>query len=210
MRDMAATLFNLWNPYRADDGTLSFEVTQADTFRIHQGTRAFLDSALHQLEVLPTSSYDWEILPARCLYYSSYPDDDGWRDRWARTWRIRVRFQVPLPPRINRLRRVPFSLCASDDSWDVDLDDQESYLHAGLVLADFTRPPAEVRGHARALLEAAAGKAQRLEPAVRELQGSTQLQLAVTGITLPADVGVLDALVAELRASGGEVSWNVP
>jgi hypothetical protein len=206
---MAATLFNLWNPYRADDGTLTFEISQADTFRIHRGTQAFLDAALQALGVAVDGACTWEIVPGRALYYSSYPTDDGWRDRWARAWRVRVVPEAPLPPRANRLLTEPVELSESDTTWDVDDDDQDRYLHTAFVIADFAKPRDEVERLAAAGLAQAGPAAALLEPAIRALGKRVhQLQILVRGIDLPGDVATLDTLVAHLRAAGGVVNWN--
>lgn len=207
---MPATLFNLWNPYRASDGTLTFEVTQADTFRVHRGTRPFLDAALQALGVSVAGAYAWDILPGRSLYYSSYPDDDNWRDRWARMWRVRVVPEVPLPPRPHQLIADTFPLSESDDTWDVDAEDQDCYLHTAFVIADFSEPRDEVERLASEGLAHAGASAALLEPAIRELDKSVhQIQMIVRGIDLPADVAVLDSLAELLQSSGGVVNWNL-
>lgn len=204
---MPATLFNLWNPYRADDGTLSFEITQADTFRIDRGSRRFLDAALHALGTPVDGSYTWEIVPGRALYYSSHPEDDSWRDRWSRMWRVHLVPEAPLPPRPNRLLTEPVELSESDDTWDVDDDDQDRYLHSAFIIADFRKPRREVEQLAAAGLARAGAAAALLEPAIRDLdQGVRQIQMILRGIELPADVAGLDSLAEWFRSSGGVVS----
>src|SRR5690242_13820172 len=101
---MPAVIFNLWNPYRCEDGSLTFEVTQADTFRLHHGSRELVTAALAALGVAAQAA-SWQITPGRSLYYSDDPEAPDWRDRWPRTWRVKVAFETPPPARTNKLFR---------------------------------------------------------------------------------------------------------
>ncbi|MBC7977123.1 MAG: hypothetical protein H7138_19280 [Myxococcales bacterium] len=206
---MPATLFNLWNPYRASDGTLTFELTQSDTFRISRGTRTFLDAALKALGIEIDGSYTWDILPGRSLYYTSYPHDDNWRDRWSRMWRFRIVPEEALPSRLDRLDIAPIALSDSDTTWDVDADDKEQYLRTAFVIADFVKSRDEVEQIAATALAHTDARATLLDPAIRELaSGVHQLQLILRRIDLPADVAILDSLARTLQSAGGVVNWS--
>jgi hypothetical protein len=206
---MSAVLFNLWNPFRTEDGSFTFEITQADTFRVNLGTRQFFDAALDALGIVSGGGYSWAITSGRSLYYSSYPTEQSWRDRWCRTWRVHILPEVALPPRPNTLVQEFVALGESDDTWSEDEDDKERYLHTAFVFADFLKPRDVVGQLASTRLTGAAVRAALLEPAIRDLgNGVSQLQIIVNELDLPADIAALDALAGSFKAEGAVVNWN--
>jgi hypothetical protein len=207
---MAAVFFNLWNPYRADDGAFTFEITQADTFRIKSGSREFMDAALHALGIA-TDSYSWQITPGRSLYYSDYPNDADWRDRWTRTWRVQINPETPLPSRANALFRVPVDLTMNDNArLDLNEDEEEErYRHTAFVIVDFRKPREEIERVSQTLLASSGLRATPLEPAIRDFgNGTRQLQLLAREIDFPADTTGMEELLAGFKAAGGAVNWR--
>ena len=206
---MSAILFNLWNPYRADDGTLTFEITQADTFRIHRCSQEFLDAALREFGLV-VDAYSWQITPGRALYYSDYPDEADWHNRWPLTWRIHITPETPLPPRSNALFRAPAVQGLSDNTQpEPDDNEEDRYRNTAFVIVDFCKPRDEVEHLARTMLANATLRATLLEPAIREVgDGVRQLQTLVRDLDLPADVAALETLVAGFKAAGGAVNWR--
>jgi hypothetical protein len=202
---MPATLFNVWNPYRAADGSLTFEVTQADTFGINVGTREFIDSSLRVLGARH-GPCTWEITSGRSLYFSSYAEDDEWRDRWTRTWRVRVVPATPFPPRSNDLFDVPLSQSVGDTTWSADDDDRCG--HTAFVIVDFQGSRDRVARIAERGIAQAGIPATPLEPAIRDVGPDRwQLQLVVRELELPAGLAPVEAMVAEFAATGGAVNW---
>jgi len=206
---MPATLFNLWNPYRADDGTLTFEITQADTFLVHQGTKEFMDVALRAFGV-EAAAYRWQITPGRASYYSDDPDREDWRDRWPRTWRVQIFPEVPLPPRPNTLFRTPADQPLSDMTGSAFTGGHdERYRHTAFVIVDFRASLEDIEQTMRRVVATTTLRVAPLEPAIRELGGQVrQLQLLVGEIDLPGDVRALDTLIAGFKAGGGAVNWR--
>jgi hypothetical protein len=140
-----ATLFNLWNPYRADDGSMTFEITRADTFDVRAGSQKFVDAALHAFG-LSIAEYSWDIEAGCSLYYSDDLRESDWRDRWIPTWRVRIASTNPAASQApNVLFRAPIGLDQHDSS---QLDDGEDprrrCSRAAFLIVDFRVSRAEV------------------------------------------------------------------
>jgi hypothetical protein len=206
---MPAVLFNLWNRYRTDQGTLTFEITQADSFQIHRGSREFIHAAMHALSITANAS-SWQITPGRSFYYSDYIEDKDWRDRWTRTWRIHVVPEAPLPPIPNGLFQKPEYLSQSDDpSRDPGDDEAEGLRHTAFLIIDFHKSREQIEQTLQSLLAGSEVRATPLEPSIRDLGGGIrQLQLVVHDLDFPADVAALESLLAGFKAADGAVNWR--
>ena len=208
---MPAVLFNVWNPYVTADGDVAFEVTQADTFRIHRASKELVDAALQALHVEAVSK-TWQVLAGRSLYYSDDPKHSDWRNRWVRTWQIRVVPEVPLPPRRFALFREPASLGLSDPSWPdeepAELQARERQDHTALIIVDFQKAREEVSRLAEAgWAQLVIGASVRQE--LRELaDGVCQLHAVIEGASLSSEMDKLDAVLASFRAAGGASDWR--
>lgn len=209
---MAANLFNIWNPHVAD-GALTFEITQADTFQLNRASHSFILGALSALGI-EADNFTWEVVPGRAHYYSDDPNAPDWRDRWVRTWKVRV--NPVLAQRANELFREPVSLGLSDDTWtEVDIDEDESQRAnrrrqelTAFVIVDFREKTSEeIEELALSSLQRSDLHAASVE--VRELaQGFGQLHAVIEGIELVSHAAKLEELMAIFRASGGATNWR--
>jgi len=203
---MPAILFNLWNPFWVDDRTLIFEVTQADSFQVGVGSQEFIGTSLRMLGVTSDAS-TWKITPGCSFYYSSYPKDDNWEDRWPYTWRVHVSLETPSPPRPNELFQGPVPQGLNDDT-SSGLDD-ERFLHTAFVIVDFLKSRGEVEQLAQNEIARSRLPVIQLDPAIRDVGGGiSQLQLVAQNIDLPSDVAPLEEMLAGFKAAGGAVNWR--
>jgi hypothetical protein len=208
---MPAILFELWNAHIDENGALTFEVTQADTFRLDRGSRRFMDSALAALG-FELETYSWQVTPGRSFYYSDDPQEKDWRHRWPLAWQVRVTPQPPLTPQKHELFETGFPQGESDSTWvdseDVELADEERYLHTVFLVVDFqiSREEVETLVHSS---WARTGLPPLPELEIRELAHELrQLYLVVSGVDLPGDVPALEQFLASMRAAGAAINWR--
>jgi len=209
---MPAILFNLWNPHVAADGTASFEVTQADTFRLNRGSQELIDAALAALHLEGTCT-NWEVTGGRSRYYSDDPHHPDWRARWVRTWQIRVTTEPPLVRRRSEVVEGTAELELSDNTWPDNDEAAEARAaarqdHTSFVIVDFQKACEEVAE----LAEAAWRKAGLRAPVTQELRELTedvcQLYAVTDSSSLSTDSSALDGVLEELKGSGGAINWR--
>jgi hypothetical protein len=209
---MPAILFNLWNPHVAADGAATFEVTQADTFRLNRGSQELIDAALAALH-LEAACTGWDVTAGRSRYYSDDPNHPDWRARWVRTWQIRVKTELPLVRRHSEVVEGTAELELSDNTWPDDDDAAEASAVArqdrtSFVIVDFQKAREEVV----ALAEAAWSKAGLRAPVTQELREFAddvcQLYAVIDEHELSTDASALDGVLEELKRSGGAINWR--
>jgi len=196
--------FMLWNPsMHADGGGCSFDVRPADFVGLERGTRELVDEFLNNLGIGARAD-DWTVSPFRCSYFAQAPDEDDWRDRYPRAWRVRVRFPagqvLPFTP-------LPWGYFRNeegfDSTWTEDDDETEFSSVSAVVIADF--PAADFHGAGELGLDLS-GVATVEQSAFA--QGFVQVRFDLGALELPREAGRLEMLLAACRTKAASVHWQ--
>src|SRR5215467_5389077 len=83
-------LFNIFRPYEISQGLITFDVTPAEEFLVHQGSSEFMSSCLRACGVSATP-LAWKVKAYRQSYYSDYLHSMDWRAQWDLAWSVEVR-----------------------------------------------------------------------------------------------------------------------
>lgn len=206
-----AYLFSLWNLFRNAEGAFEFEVGQGDTFRVGRGGTEWVRGALQALGVDLPGALSHTVTAERSFYYSSYPEAPDWRDRWPRSWTVRV---VPKEPAAPDHKNALFNIWEMYGEIDPESDDEEEddsrYDQTALVIVDLrvdrARAETIVRG-------AVAGEwpecGAPLQVTIREFdERLCQARLFFQPIALPDEIPRLERLLGRFREAGGAVHWT--
>lgn len=110
-------IFNLWSPTRIDAYEVRFDVTQANMPRVGTGDEKWVNACLKALGITAPAR-SWSIRAARCHFYSDYPDEPEWLDRWPDTWIVRVELAGTAPDDFGAPDPLPVQIDEYDRSWE--------------------------------------------------------------------------------------------
>jgi hypothetical protein len=126
-------IFKLWNPRQIATDQLAFDVTRANIPRVATGDPNWIADCLQALGVA-TSARAWDIQAARCHFYSDYPDEPDWRDRWPETWIVRVSLGSETHLDLGAAALRPTWLDSYDRTWIHEESSPAHNLNALLLL----------------------------------------------------------------------------
>lgn len=201
-----AHVFNLWTPHLAGERLLEVDVTQAEFFKVGDGSADWIVALLAAIGV-PSSALRWSIRPSRSRYYSSYPDEHDWRDRWTKCWTVRI--ELDSAPDVARFVQPPpvgpIPLEATDGTATKD-DGEGPYRGAVLCIADIRRDDRDATAIADDLAERLTVTA--IERTDRTYAQFRQLRLLLPSVEIPEGESALDRWEAEARAQDVRVHWR--
>jgi hypothetical protein len=128
---MMTPTFRLWNLYQ-EHTRLVFDISSSTLmYGIHQGTLPWVQQCLQAFGVTaPVAT--WSIQAGRSFYYSDYPHEAAWQDRWVKTWHVAVSLtapiDLPIPQDYPTIRGTNFLDTTWDDTLPDDVCDQQAFL----------------------------------------------------------------------------------
>jgi hypothetical protein len=128
-------LFNIWSPMATAPDEVTFDVTQANAPRVGNGDPDWIAACLDAIGIsLPAS--EWSVQATRCHFYSDYPDEEEWSDRWPETWIVQVTLEDEAPEDFGRPDGSPEQVNQYDETWnygDFDSDHDRTALLLAFV-----------------------------------------------------------------------------
>jgi hypothetical protein len=202
-------LFNLWNFFQLTDQCCEFDVTMANMPRMREGTAEWISECLSAFGLnLPARS--WEVMPFRSYYFSSYPYDEDWRDRWPEGWTVRVNFdsRIDVP---NKPLNLPIQIDTPDTTWDGEFKDPR-HNNTALLISNHRTSLTFVEQLANEIvIQAGASGKLSSQPELSIVSFGDdrhQLRIIFHGVTFPNLVDTLENLLDLCKQQGGTINWQ--
>lgn len=202
--------FNLWNPYVIAPRVLEFDVTPTEVGILKDGTIDWISHCLEALEInlLPTQ---WSIVPFRSNFYSDYPNELEWKDRWPIGWLIRVEFNQDIPILSTFSNRFPVGIDKFDLSAESGYYDPRHETNA-LAVSEFVSAignSERIQQEFIRVARIALGEASHYQLSIRILPDRNwQLRTLIENTEFPNSVSGLDGLRDYLYQQGGAITWR--
>ncbi len=202
--------FNLWNPYAITPRVLEFDVTPTEIGTLKNGTIDWISHCLRAWEInlLPTQ---WSVVPFRSNFYSDYPDEIQWEDRWPLGWLIRVEFNEDIPIVSAFSNKSPVRIDVIDLSVESGCCDTR-HEHTVLMVSEFTgasRNYERIQQEFVRLARVGLSEAVEFQFSIRILPNQNwQIRTLIENIGLPNCVSTLDGLRDYLSQQGGAITWR--
>jgi len=200
--------FNLWNFYKSADRVCEFDVTAANMPRMKDATREWIEDCFAAFE-LKASVSTWEVRPFRSHYFSSYPDEDDWQDRWTRAWNVSVVTQDEIPDSHLKLEGLPRKIESPDPTWSSGFVDPRHEVNA-MLISNFRSETAKVVEIEQAVLAAARSEdllATKPVAEIRSVDKSIHQLRILFEAHLPECVAPLEGLLESCRKYDGITNW---
>lgn len=204
-----AHTFNLWNLYQYDT-YIEFDVTTSSRHRIHHGTTEWIAHCLQEFELeVPIAS--WDVIPGRSYYYSDYPEDVNWQDRWTRTWKVVVKINGANQPNKQELFFEPKGTDFLDPTSDETIQDDQS-VNRAFIIVDYRLKKKELKKRREQFSEAVSALtgSKDINVAVREFNKDIyQMSYELLRSELFNErLQDLDTVIKAIRSSGGMPNWR--
>jgi hypothetical protein len=202
--------FDLWSPCLETPRTLVFDVTPSEPNPpLKEISRGWLLQALRDLQIEGDLSR-WTMRPVRTNFYSDYPEEPDWKDRWRKAWVVRVEFStdVGFAPSGDWM---PRGTNAADSSAEFGYSDpaHETNALAAAAFAGDTREPDSIQSTLLDLLKQdPAGKNASALFTVHSFPGAWQVRLLLSKVEFPQCVSMLDAIRSQLKERGAAITWK--
>ena len=203
--------FNLWNPYAIAPRVLEFDVTPTEIGILKDGTIDWISHCLRAWEIslLPAQ---WRVIPFRSNFYSDYPDELHWEERWPKGWLIRVEFNEDIPILSAFSNKFPVGIDAIDLSAENGCCDPPCHENAVLVVSEFASPSTNYERIQQEFVRLARvdlGEATQFQVSVRILPNQNwQIRTLIEHTEFPNCIPTLDGLRDYLSGQGGAITWR--
>lgn len=107
--------YTVWTLRPLDRDRVAIDIAAAHTTGAGPRSLALGRAALETFSVV-TDVFDCSIVPIRCNFFSDYPLENDWRDRWRIGWDVKLTLGSSVP---NSMFHFPFAwLHTPDPTWD--------------------------------------------------------------------------------------------
>ena len=130
--------FALWTLVRTSGRTIEIDLTLANAPGIEKGSKDLVQSCLAKIGIT-WGATSWQVRPFRSVFFTDYPDNQNWKNRWRLGWSILL--QVP-----NSIQQpadqvfIPYEWVDEHDETCSGLKDEDGQRCRAIVM--FARPMA--------------------------------------------------------------------
>lgn len=202
-------LFDLWNFFCIADNICEFDVTRKNIPRIKDATEEWIKQCLSIFEIqAPVDK--WEIQALRSYYFSGYPNEKDWQDRWTESWTVKV-FLSENISHLNIFSFQPQHIKLTDETWSYGFKDP-CHENTALLISNYEGSLKKVESIAENLIKEASSETQNLPQAQISLRsfGSSyhQMRIIFEEIIFSDYIATLEKILGMCRQQGGIVNWN--
>ncbi|MCY1022074.1 hypothetical protein [Pyxidicoccus sp. MSG2] len=184
-----------------------FDVTRANMPRLQDASEEWIRESLRALGLGDATPRTWKVQPLRTHFYSDYPGEPEWRDRWPIAWSVEVTLDSHPGTSARPSWDEPVFVDALDETWSGDFDDAP-HDRTALVIAAFVRRKAVVDPLTREVQGAAGlGNLQQVSTRPRP-PTSEQTRLLIEVPDFERSVSALEGLLPKIQGLGGVVNWR--
>lgn len=203
-------MFNLWNFFYLTEDVCKFDVTQTNMPRIKNASEKWIEECLSTLKV-KASAQQWDVKAFRGYYFSSYPNEADWRDRWTEGWTVKLRLDRKVFPVVNQFTCEPKYIGFEDETWRYGFKDPQ-HENTALFIASYQDTKKTFVKKSRTIIR----KSRNIYPKLDESQiclrsfdsHQHQLRIVFDDIDYPNFIVALERLLELCKQQNGVVNWS--